>query len=67
MNAIFCYMRSLRAVYNKAVGEKRVTDLQPFKGAVGRLVRKHKRYYFLKAVIGMGVMVSFVTKVIGFE
>lgn len=29
----------------------------PFKGAVGRLVRKHKHYYFLKAVIGMGVMV----------
>jgi len=29
----------------------------PFKGAVGRLVRKHKQYYFLKAVIGMGVMV----------
>ena len=29
----------------------------PFKGAIGRLVRKHKQYYFLKAVIGMGVMV----------
>lgn len=29
----------------------------PFKGSVGRLVRKHKQYYFLKAVIGMGVMV----------
>ena len=29
----------------------------PFKGAVGRLVRKDKKYYFLKAVIGMGVMV----------
>ena len=29
----------------------------PFKGAVGRLVRKQKQYYFLKAVIGMGVMV----------
>lgn len=29
----------------------------PFKGAVGRLVRKNKQYYFLKSVIGMGVMV----------
>lgn len=29
----------------------------PFKGAVGKLVRKHKQYYFLKTVIGMGVMV----------
>lgn len=29
----------------------------PFKGSVGRLVRKDKQYYFLKAVIGMGVMV----------
>ena len=29
----------------------------PFKGSVGRLVRKQKQYYFLKAVIGMGVMV----------
>ena len=28
----------------------------PFKGTVGRLVRKHKQYYFLKSVIGMGVM-----------
>ena len=29
----------------------------PFKGTVGRLVRKHKQYYFLKTVVGMGVMV----------
>ena len=29
----------------------------PFKGSVGRLVRKNKQYYFLKSVIGMGVMV----------
>lgn len=29
----------------------------PFKGTVGRLVRKHKQYYFLKSVVGMGVMV----------
>ena len=29
----------------------------PFKGAVGRLVRKNKQFYFLKTVIGMGVMV----------
>lgn len=29
----------------------------PFKGSTGRLVRKNKQYYFLKSVIGMGVMV----------
>lgn len=29
----------------------------PFKGSVGRLVRKSKEFYFLKTVIGMGVMV----------
>lgn len=29
----------------------------PFKGAVGKLVRKDKQYYFLKSIIGMGVMV----------
>ena len=29
----------------------------PFKGSVGRLVRKNKQYYFLKIVIGIGVMV----------
>lgn len=31
MNTISCYMRSLRAVYNKAVEEHQVTDLRPFK------------------------------------
>ena len=29
----------------------------PFKGTVGRLIRKHKQYYFLKTVVGMGVLV----------
>lgn len=29
----------------------------PFKGSVGKLIRKNKHFYFLKAVIGMGVMV----------
>ena len=29
----------------------------PFKGSTGRLVRKNKQFYFLKTVIGMGVMV----------
>lgn len=29
----------------------------PFKGAIGKLVRKDKQYYFLKTTIGMGVMV----------
>lgn len=29
----------------------------PFKGSVGKLVRKDKQYFFLKAIIGMGVMV----------
>lgn len=28
----------------------------PFKGSVGRLVRRNKQYYFLKIVTGMGVM-----------
>ena len=29
----------------------------PLKGTVGKLVRKQKQYYFLKAFIGLGVMV----------
>lgn len=29
----------------------------PFKGLVGRLVRKRKQYYFLKTVLGVSVMV----------
>ena len=29
----------------------------PFKGSRGKLIRKSKEYYFLKAMIGMGVMV----------
>lgn len=29
----------------------------PFKGSIGRLVRKNKQYYFLKSVVGLGVMV----------
>ena len=29
----------------------------PFKGSTGKLIRKDKQYYFLKAIIGMGVMV----------
>ncbi|MEG2599834.1 MAG: UpxY family transcription antiterminator [Muribaculaceae bacterium] len=29
----------------------------PFNGCIGRLVRKDKKYYLLKSVIGMGVMV----------
>lgn len=28
----------------------------PFKGCIGRLVRRNKQYYFLKIVTGMGVM-----------
>lgn len=49
------YMTQLEA--EAQVGKDvRVTN-GPFKGAIGRLVRKHKQYYFLKAVIGMGVMV----------
>lgn len=35
--------------------EVRVTA-GPFKGSIGRLVRKNKQYYFLKIVTGMGVM-----------
>ena len=29
----------------------------PFKGSIGRLVRRNKQYYFLKIVTGMGIMV----------
>ena len=29
----------------------------PFKGSIGRLVRKKKQYYLLKVITGMGVMV----------
>ena len=29
----------------------------PLKGSTGRLVHKNKQFYFLKTVIGMGVMV----------
>ena len=29
----------------------------PFKGSIGRLIRKKKNYYFLKIVASMGVMV----------
>lgn len=28
----------------------------PFKGSTGRLVRKNKKFYFLKTFIGMGIM-----------
>lgn len=35
--------------------EVRVTA-GPFKGSIGRLVRRNKQYYFLKIVTGMGVM-----------
>ena len=36
--------------------EVRVTS-GPFKGSIGKLVRKDKQYYFLKIVTGLGVMV----------
>ena len=29
----------------------------PFKGSVGKLVRRNKQYYFLKIVTGLGIMV----------
>ena len=29
----------------------------PFKGSCGKLIRKSKEYFFLKSVIGMGVMI----------
>ena len=35
--------------------EVRVTS-GPFKGSIGKLVRKNKQYYFLKIVTGLGVM-----------
>ena len=43
MNTISCYLRSLRAVYNKAVEEKLVTDLQPFKDSYTGYPRTDKR------------------------
>ena len=39
------------------VGKKVRVVVGPFKGLVGKLVRKNKLYYFLKTVVGMGVMV----------
>lgn len=43
MNTISCYMRSLRAVYNKAVEERQVTDLQPFKDSYTGYPQTDKR------------------------
>ena len=43
MNTISCYMRSLRAVYNKAVEEHQVTDLHPFKDSYTGYPRTDKR------------------------
>ena len=39
------------------VGKNVLVTKGPFKGSVGRLVRRQKQYYFLKIVTGMGVMV----------
>lgn len=39
------------------VGKEVRIKCGPFKGAIGRLIRKKKEYYFLKVVTGMGVMV----------
>jgi hypothetical protein len=39
------------------VGKEVRVVVGPFKGAVGKLVRKNKLYYFLKTIVGMGVMV----------
>ena len=43
MNTISCYLRSLRAVYNKAVEENRVTDLHPFKDSYTGYPQTDKR------------------------
>ena len=43
MNTISCYMRSLRAIYNKAVEEKLVSDLQPFKSGYTGYPQTDKR------------------------
>lgn len=51
--AIYVTQSEAEAIVGKDV---RVVN-GPFKGTVGRLVRKHKQYYFLKTVVGMGVMV----------
>ena len=39
------------------VGKKVRVIAGPFKGLLGRLVRKKKQFYFLKSIVGMGVMV----------
>ncbi len=52
-NSVYMSQGEAEAMVGKEV---RVTA-GPFKGSVGRLVRKNKQYYFLKAIIGMGVMV----------
>ena len=39
------------------VGKKVQVIAGPFKGLVGKLIRKKKQYYFLKSVVGVGVMV----------
>lgn len=50
-----CFMTQSEA--EAMVGKEVRVIKGPFKGAVGKLVRKDKQYYFLKAIIGMGVMV----------
>ena len=39
------------------VGKKVQVIAGPFQGLVGKLIRKKKQYYFLKSVVGVGVMV----------
>lgn len=54
------YQTSLYMTQSEAevmVGKEVRVVKGPFKGSVGKLVRKDKQYYFLKAIIGMGVMV----------
>lgn len=38
------------------IGKDVRVTVGPFKGSIGRLVRRNKQYYFLKIVTGMGVM-----------
>jgi hypothetical protein len=54
------YQTSVFMTQSKAeamIGKEVRVVAGPIKGLTGKLVRKNKQYYFLKAVIGMGVMV----------
>lgn len=40
------------------VGTEVIVTHGPFKGITGKLIRKNKKYYLVKSIAGLGVMVS---------